>query len=331
VLAVLPFDPLSPDAAPRLGELPDPVPAAGEVLVAVDAAGVNRADLLQLRGGYPPPRGESAVPGLECCGRIVAVGPGVAPWREGDPVMALLGGGGHAPRVAVPAGQLMALPAELSPIEGGAVPEAGLTGWTNLVVEGELRARETVLVTGATGGMGSFAVQLARELGAHVLAVARRRERLERLRAFGIEDLGADDGGLPAWVRQSTGGRRADLVFDLAGGSLLPAHLGALRDGGRLVLIGLLAGRQVELDLGEVLQRRLRLIGSVLRARSREEKARLVAGFAGFALPRLAARRLQPVVDRVLPFEQVAEAYRCLASNEAGGKIVLAISPAATV
>nr|MDP9122735.1 zinc-binding dehydrogenase [Acidobacteriota bacterium] len=271
-------------------------------------------------------------------GRVVAVGEGAPAcgiagpsgssreWRPGDRVMALLAGGGHATRVAVPAAQLMALPEGLSFVSGAALPEAGLTGWTNLVVEGGLKAGETVLVTGATGGMGSFAVQLARELGARVIAAARNQERLSRLRDFGIEDLVLEGEGLADEVRQKTGGRGVDLVFDLTSSQHLGQHLAALRDGGRLVVVGLAGPPKVEVDLGAFLRRRLGLIGSVLRARSRAEKAQLVEGFAGFALPRLADGRLLPVVERVVPFEQAVQAYGLLAAGGAFGKIVLEMS-----
>jgi NADPH:quinone reductase-like Zn-dependent oxidoreductase len=177
MLAVLPTsDP--PDPLPRLGELPDPEPGLGEVLVAVRAAGLNRADLLQLRGLYPPPPGESAVPGLELAGEVVAVGEGVEGWAPGRRVMALVAGGGQGELAAVPGGQLMARPDGLSFAEGAAIPEAGLTAWTNLVVEGGLAAGETVVISGANGGVGTFTVQLAAALGARVLAAGRDLTRL---------------------------------------------------------------------------------------------------------------------------------------------------------
>ncbi len=181
MLAVLPWR-LEISGAIAVGEVPAPVPGAGEVLVRVAAAGLNRADLLQMRGQYPPPPGASSIPGLECAGVVDRLGEGVEGVRVGDRVMALLAGGGQAEWVAVPAGQLMPVPANLTLEEAAAIPEAALTAWTNLVVEGELRAGETVLVTGATSGIGTFAVQLIRELGGKVIAAARSAERLERLR-----------------------------------------------------------------------------------------------------------------------------------------------------
>jgi putative PIG3 family NAD(P)H quinone oxidoreductase len=322
--AILPADRDAPPI-PRLGDLPDPIPGPGEVLVAVEAAGVNHAELLQLRGQYPPPAGESPVPGLECSGVVLETEKG-SPWQAGARVMALVGGGAHATRVAIPAGQLMPLPDNLSFVEGAAIPEAGLTAWTNLVAEGEVKAGETVLVTGATGGMGSFTVQLARELGARVLAAGRNRERLELLRAFGVEEICVEGASLSRQIREATGGRGADLVLDFTGGPGFSSHLGAMADGGRLVLVGVVSGRQSDIDLGMVLSRRLRIAGSVLRPRPREEKARLTADFAAFALPRLRDGRLRPVVDRTFPLERAAEAYKALEKGGVFGKIILTMA-----
>jgi putative PIG3 family NAD(P)H quinone oxidoreductase len=320
VRAILPAERDSPN--PRLGDLPDPAIGPGEVLVAVKAAGLNHADLLQLRGQYPPPPDESKVPGMECAGVVVETEKG-SPWQPGARVMALVGGGAHATRAAIPAGQLMPLPDNLSFIEGAAIPEAGLTAWTNLVVEGGLAAGETVLITGATGGMGSFAVQLARELGARVLAAGRSRERLELLRGLGVEEICLEGADLAQQVREATGGRGADLAFDLTGGPEINSHLGALAERSRLVLVGLVSGRRAEVDLGLILSRRLRVLGSVLRPRPREEKARLTADFAAFALPRLRDGRLRPVVDRTFPLEQAAEAYKAFERGRVFGKVIL--------
>jgi len=320
VRAILPAERESP--IPRLGNLPDPAPGRGEVLVAVKAAGLNHADLMQLRGQYPPPPDESQVPGLECSGIVVEAEKG-SPWQPGARVMALVGGGAHATCAAIPAGQLMPLPDNLSFVEGAAIAEAGLTAWTNLVAEGGVQAGETVLITGATGGMGSFAVQLARELGGRVLAAGRNRERLELLRGLGVEEICLEGGNLARQVHEATGGRGADLVLDFTGGSEFNSHLGALAERGRLVLIGLMSGRKAEVELGLALSRRLRVIGSVLRPRPREEKARLTADFAAFALPRLRDGRLRPVVDRTFPLERAAEAYKALERGGVFGKIIL--------
>lgn len=315
------------DPEPRLVEVPEPGFSASEVLVAVRAAGLNRADLLQLRGHYPPPPGESAVPGLECAGVIEAVGSAVTGWAPGDRVMALLAGGGMGEKAAVPAGQLLPLPAGLTFEEGAAIPEAALTAWTNLVKEGGLEAGETVLISGANGGIGTFAVQLAQELGGRVLAAGRSLERLEPLRELGIDDLLLDgpgrDGGLAAAVRDRTGGEGADLALDLVGGEHFGERLAALRRRGRLVLVGVLAGSRAEVDLADVLRRRLTIRGSVLRARSREEKAELVAAFRSFADARLADGRLRPLVARSFPFSDVAGAYRAVQEGGTVGKVVV--------
>jgi NADPH:quinone reductase-like Zn-dependent oxidoreductase len=297
--------------------------------VAVEAAGLNHADLHQLRGQYPPPAGESEVPGLEISGVVLESEKG-SPWQAGARVMALVGGGAHATRAAIPTGQLMPLPDNLSFREGAAIPEAALTAWVNLVVEGGVQPGETVLVTGATGGMGSFTVQLVRELGARVLAAGRNPERLEMLRNLGIDEICLDGANLAGQVREATGGRGADLVIDYTAGPEIGNHLAALAERGRLVVVGMMGmtgttagGRKAEIDLGLILRRRLRLIGSVLRARPREEKARLTADFTAFALPRLRDGRLRPVVDRIFSLERAGEAYRALERGGAFGKIVL--------
>lgn len=314
------------EASPLLGERPEPAAARGEVVLAVRAAALNRADLLQLKGHYPPPAGESDVPGLEAAGEIAALGDGVAGWRVGQRAAALLAGGGQAERVAVPAGQLLPVPASWSDVEAAALPEAAITSWVNLVREGELRAGETVLVAGATSGVGTYAVQLASALGARVLAAGRDPDRLGELRALGADAtlrLGPD---LPAEARAATGGRGVDLVMDLVGGDHLPEHLAALAPRGRLVLVGLMAGSRATLDLGPVLQRRLTLRGSVLRSRGRDEKAALVAEFLAFAGERLARRELLPRLDRVFPFADAAAAYAYFESGRPFGKVVLAVS-----
>ncbi len=321
--AVLPYDPRQPASTPRIGELPDPVVGRDEVLIQVRATALNRADLLQLRGLYPPPPGESEVPGLECAGDVVAVGSSVEGWSVGDRVMALLAGGGQAERVACPAGQLMPIPPQLSYTDGAALPEAALTAWTNLVVEGHLENGKSVLITGATSGIGTFAVQLARCCGAEVVAAGRSLERLDLLRTLGATHCVVLADGMPEAVRNATEGRGADVAMDLVGGRWLPATLASLADGGRLILVGLMAGRRAELDLGEVLRRRLTLRGSVLRSRSRHEKRELVAGFRAFADERLADGSLMPVVDHVAPFDRIAAAYQHMADGSQLGKIVI--------
>jgi putative PIG3 family NAD(P)H quinone oxidoreductase len=313
------------DRLPSLVQLADPVPGPGEVLVRVRATALNRADLLQIRGQYPPPEGESAVPGLECAGEIEALGPETFGHREGDRVMALLAGGGHAEKVAVPIGQLMPIPAAMSFEEAAAVPEAALTSWTNLVAEAGLKRGESVLITAAVSGVGTFAVQLARELGARVFVAGRDLERLERLRPLGADVCLPLDDDLSKNVRAHNDGNGVEVIFDMAGGQGLAGRLHALRSQGRYVLIGTLAGRRSEIDLPDLLRRRLRLIGSVLRPRSRAEKSVLVADFYRFAAERLRDGRLRPIVHAVHPFERIAEAYAQLEQGGVFGKLVVAV------
>lgn len=325
MLAVLPDSHLQP----RLGELPDPRPEAGEVLVRIAASAINHADLLQLQGRYPAPPGESEVPGLECAGTIIELGEGVDDWQTGDRVMALLAGGGHGELAAVPAGQLMPVPENFDLTQAAALPEAALTGWTNLVTEGQLQRGETVLILGASSGMGTFAVQLARELGARTLAAGRNRHRLEPLLTLGADELillGEDFVEQVHRVTEAEGDAGVQLVLDLVGGEHLARALEVMATRGRLVLLGLLAGRRAELDLGLILRKRLHLVGSVLRGRSRAEKAELVASFRDFGLPRLADGRLKPTIDRVLPFSNIADAYAAMAGGGALGKIVVEMS-----
>lgn len=306
-----------------MGELPDPAPGPGELLLDVRAAGLNHADLLQLRGSYPPPPGESEVPGLECAGVVESVGVDTAGFEPGDRVMALLAGGAHGTQAIAPSGQVLPLPEGWSFAEGAALPEAAITAWTNLVNEGELQKGESVLITGATGGMGTMMVQLAHHLEARVLAAGRDLDRLEPLTELGADHLCVLDENLPHRVREILGGDGADLVIDLVGGEHLPRCLRVLRRQGRLVLVGLLAGSRTEVDLADVLRRRLRIRGSVLRARSREEKADLVAAFFAFAAPLLDDGRITPQVDRTFPFERIADAYEALRQGGVAGKVVV--------
>lgn len=312
---------------PQLGELPDPEPASGEVLVRVHASGLNRVDLLQIRGRYPVPEGEPEIPGLECSGVIEALGPGVAagaPWRVGDAAMALLGGGGHAERVAVQAGQLLPLPPAWTHEHGAALPEAAVTAWVNLVEEGRLQAGERVLISGVTGGVGSFACQLARELGAaQVIGTSRSRERLQVLREVGLEHGEVEDDRLPGRIRELTAGAGVDVILDFVGGDGFGRRLELLAPGGRLVLLGLMDGPRGPIDLSAILRRRLRVVGSLLRPRPRAEKARLVATFDAFSRDRLADGRLRPLLAGAFSAVEVAKAYDVLAEGGHIGKFVL--------
>lgn len=313
------------ESLPRLVDQPEPAFGDDEVLVEVRAAGVNRADLLQLRGLYPPPAGESEVPGLEASGLILQTGAGVSGWNPGDRVMALVAGGAQAQRVAVPAGQLMPLPRNWSFEEGAALPEAAITSWTNLVKEGRLEEGEWVLVSGATGGVGTYAVPLARALGAKVVATARDPRRIGRLAergaAYALPEVPDMRDRL---AKQGIDG--VDLVLELVGGRATAAHLAALNPGGRLALVGVVGGTKAEIDLGRLLRLRLRLVGSTLRSRSRAEKAELIAAFRQFAEPRFTRGELRPVVGQAFKLDDVARAYRAVAQGGITGKTVLTLS-----
>jgi len=301
----------------RYEELVDPEPAAGELLLEALAAGVNRADLLQRRGLYPPPPGASELLGLEVAGRVLRA---AGPYREGEVVMALLAGGGYATRVAVDARHALPVPDAVGLPAAGGVLEVWLTAYLNLSELGGLRAGERVLIHGGSGGVGTAAIQWARAEGAEVWTTA-SAPKLARLRELGATralDYRAED--FAAALREAGG---ADLILDCIGAKYLDQNLRALRADGRLVVIGLQGGAKAELDLGRLLTRRVRLIGSTLRALDAERKAGLIERFRARVLPGLAAGSLRPLVHRVLPLAEAAEAHRLLDSGEVFGKLIL--------
>ncbi|MDA2806491.1 NAD(P)H-quinone oxidoreductase [Nocardiopsis suaedae] len=319
------LEPGDPDVL-SWNEVPDPVPGPGEVLVDVAATAVNRADVNQRQGSYPPPPGASVYPGLECSGHIAALGPGTegAGWSVGDPVCALLAGGGYAERVAVPVGQLLPVPAGLGLVEAAALPEAAATVWSNVFMVGGLAAGQTLLVHGGASGIGTFAIQLARARGARVLVTAGGPEKAERCRKLGADaviDYRSED--FPSRVKEETGGAGADVVLDIMGASYLDPNLRSLNVGGRLVVIGLMGGRKAELDLGRMLVKRQSVHATTLRSRPVEEKAGIVAGVAEHVWPLVERGEVRPVVDRTLPLAQAAEAHRAMESGAHVGKIVL--------
>lgn len=310
----------------RAGERPDPRPGPGEVLVRVAAAGVNRADLLQREGRYPPPPGAPDWPGLEVSGVVAGHGPGAdaAAWPLGARVAALLPGGGYATLAVVPAALLLPVPDDVDLVDAAGLPEAVCTAWSNLVDAGRLRAGETVLVQGGSGGVGSVAVQLAAALGADVLATAGGPERAARCRDLGarvVVDHRTED--VAAAVRAATDGRGADVVLDVLGAGGLATNLAALATGGRLVVIGTQRGSRGELDLGLLMARRASVIGTTLRPRPLAEKARIVADVRAGAWPMLADGRLRPVVHARLPLDRAADAHRALEAGDVFGKLLL--------
>lgn len=305
-------------------EVPDPVPAAGEVLVEVAASAVNRADLLQRQGFYNPPVGSSPYPGLECSGRIVALGPGVAGWGVGDEVCALLVGGGYAERVAVPVGQLLPVPKGLSLVEAAALPEVACTVWSNVFQVAHLRPAETLLVHGGASGIGTMAIQLGKAVGAKVAVTAGSAAKLDR-----CAELGADIGinyreqDFVEALREATGGAGADVILDIMGAKYLPRNVEALAVNGRLVIIGLQGGVKGELDLGALLRKRAAVVATNLRGRPIAEKAAIVAAVREHVWPLVEAGVVRPVVHQVLPLTEAAAAHRVLEAGEQVGKVVL--------
>ena len=306
------------------GEVPAPEPGPGEVLVDVVASAVNRADLLQRQGFYPPPPGASDVLGLECSGRVAALGPGTQGWAVGDECVALLAGGGYAEQVAVPAGQLMRVPRGVDLVTAAALPEVACTVWSNVVLLARLLAGETLLVHGGGGGIGTFAVQAGVALGARVAVTAGSADKLERCRELGAEILvNYRDADFVDAVRVATGGRGADVVLDNMGAAYLARNVEVLAPGGRLVVIGLQGGARAELDLGLLMARRGSVSATTLRARPLEEKAAICAAVQSEAWPLVESGAIVPVVDRVLPMSDAAEAHRVVAASDHVGKVLL--------
>ncbi len=311
----------------RLGEAPDPKLAPGELRIQVAATALNRADVLQRRGLYPPPPGASPILGLECAGTVSEVAPDVEGWRVGERAMALLAGGGYAEQVAVSAGSAMRVPERLSLEEAAAVPEVFLTAFLNLFQLGGLPEGGSALVHGGGSGVGTAAIQLVKEAGARILVTAGSRDKCERCRVLGA-DVAVDyreEDFLEA-VRAATDARGVDVVLDSIGAPYLERNLKSLAVGGRLVLIGLMGGAKAELVLGILLARRLQILGSTLRSRPPRDKAEIVAAFEARFGPALREGRIRPVVDRVLPLAQASEAHRLLEASEHFGKIVLRVA-----
>ncbi|ARZ69131.1 NAD(P)H-quinone oxidoreductase [Streptomyces sp. HU2014] len=305
-------------------EVPDPVPGEGEVLVEVVAGAVNRADVMQRQGFYDPPPGASPYPGLECSGRITALGPGVAGWAVGDEVCALLAGGGYAEKVCVPAGQLLPVPDGMDLVTAAALPEVTATVWSNVFMVAHLRPGETLLVHGGGSGIGTMAVQLAKAVGARVAVTAGSQEKLERCRELGADiliDYRQQD--FVEELDKVTGGVGADVILDILGAKYLARNVAALAVNGRLVVIGLQGGRKAELDLGTLLTKRAAVLATSLRARPLQEKAAIVAAVREHVWPLIAGGRVRAVVDRTLPMRDAARAHRILEESSHVGKILL--------
>jgi putative PIG3 family NAD(P)H quinone oxidoreductase len=308
----------------HVAECPDPRAGEGEITVRVAAAGVNRADLLQRMGHYPPPPGASDILGLEVSGVVGSVGAGVVGVSEGDRVMALLEGGGYAELAAVRATQAVPVPASIDLIDAGGIPEVFITAHDALFTRARLQPGETVLIHGGGGGIGTAAIQLARRHGCRVLVTAGSAAKLAR-----CAELGADAGidysreDFVTRSRELTDGRGADVVLDIMGASYLGKNLEAVATDGRVVVIGMQGGAHAEIDLGVMMRRRVSLISTALRARPAAQKAAIVAAFAADVVPHLGAGVLRPVIDRVLPFDAAPEAHRLVEAGALVGKILL--------
>ncbi|WP_067485643.1 NAD(P)H-quinone oxidoreductase [Actinomadura hibisca] len=300
-------------------QVPDPEPRPGEVVVEVAASAVNRADVMQRMGFYPPPKGASDYPGLEVSGRVAALGDGVTGWSVGDEVCALLAGGGYAEKVAVPAGQLLPVPEGVDLVEAAGLPEVACTVWSNVFMLAELRAGEHFLVHGGGSGIGTMAIQLAHVLGARVSCTVGSDEKARR-----CLELGADEA---VNYREDDFVEHGpfDVVLDNMGAKYLARNVDALAAGGRLVVIGLQGGAKAELDLGKLLGKRASVHATSLRSRPLEEKAEIVASVREHVWPLFAAGKVRPVVDRTVPMEQAARAHRLLEDSGHVGKILLTV------
>jgi putative PIG3 family NAD(P)H quinone oxidoreductase len=321
--AIVITTPGGPDVL-RQEEVPDPSPGPGEVIVEVAAAGVNRADAMQREGMYPPPRGAPPYPGLECSGRIRALGPDVTGWQAGDEVCALLAGGGYAEQVAVPQGQLLPIPARVTLTEAAALPEAVCTVQATVFEQARLCPGETLLVHGGAGGIGTMAIQLAKAHGAVVACTAGTPAKLARCRELGADlAISYRDDDFTTAVRDFTGGRGADVILDIMGAPYLQRNLDALATGGRLMVISIRGGGRGEADLGLLMRKRASILASTLRARPIAEKAAIVAAARERAWPLIDSGQVAPVIERALPMADAAKAHRLLDDGSHVGKILL--------
>jgi putative PIG3 family NAD(P)H quinone oxidoreductase len=323
--AIVVTEPGDPDKL-ALRELPDPVPGEGQLLIDVRATALNRADLLQRRGLYPPPQGETDILGLECAGTVAAHGPGVDAPELGTRVMALLPGGGYAERVVVPARMAMAIPEGLDFSEAAAIPEAFLTAYEALFTLGRLEPGQWVLIHAAAGGVGSAAVQMAHEHGARVIATAGSDAKLARVAELGAEvTVNYRTRDFAQAVKEATQGRGAELVLDFVGGAYWDQHASCLAVAGRVVVIGVLGGASASVNFAQLLMRRHQILGLVMRSRPVTDKIAITRAFERSWLPRFATGRLRPIVDSVLPLADAAKAHERMEANLNVGKIVLEV------
>jgi tumor protein p53-inducible protein 3 len=308
----------------KLGEAPDPSPRDDELLIRVRCAGLNRADLMQRQGFYPPPPGASEILGLECAGEVLAAGPHAHGWKIGDRAMALLPGGGYAEKAIAHSGSAMKIPAALSYEEAAGIPEVYLTAFLNLFELAGVKPGDNVLIHGGGSGVGTASIQLLREFEARSIVTAGSDAKCEQCLKFGADlAINYKSGPFAPAVKTATSGRGADVILDSIGAAYLGQNLEALANGGRLVLIGLMSGIKAEIDLAAVLRRHLRIIGSTLRSRPAAEKAAIVSAFLARCGSALSAGRLRPPIYKVLPASEAPAAHRMMQASEHFGKIIL--------
>ncbi len=310
----------------QIGERPGPVPGPGEVLIKVTAAGVNRPDVLQRLGKYPPPPGASDIPGLEVAGHIADRGEGVVEWQAGDAVCALLSGGGYAEYCVAPQLQCLRPPAGLLLRAAAGLPETFFTVWTNVFERGRLQKGETILIHGGSSGIGTTAIQLAHAFGARVLATAGSEEKCDACRRLGAEvAVNYRTTDFVAALKEATNGRGVDLILDMVAGDYVARNLDLLAADGRLVQIAFLKTSKVELDLMQVMRRRLTITGSTLRPRSPEEKGQIARALEQHVWPLIEAGRVKPLIHAEFPLAQAADAHRMMEAGEHIGKIILIV------
>ncbi len=306
-----------------LGQRPAPAAGDGELLIRVAAAGVNRADCMQRRGQYPPPPGASDLLGLEVSGTVAALGSGATGWHVGDQVCALLAGGGYAEYCTAPAPQCLPVPAGIDLIDAAALPEVAMTVWTNVFERGGLSAGETLLVHGGSSGIGTMAIQLAREFGARVFVTAGSAEKCEACKALGAaRAFNYREVDFVEAVRDAAG-QGVDVILDMVGATYLQRNLSVLTLDGRLVIIALMSGARAEIDLSTVMRRRLVVTGTTLRARTVEQKGALAAAVRTHVWPLVEAGRVRPIIHRRLPLSEAADAHRIMESSLHIGKLLL--------
>lgn len=307
-------------------ERPVPAPEAGEILIAVAAAGVNRPDIVQRLGLYPPPPGASDLPGLEVAGTVAAVGEGVTPWKEGDAVCALISGGGYAEYATAPAAQVLPVPRGLDMIQAAGIPETFFTVWSNIFDRGHLAAGESILIHGGSSGIGTTAIQLAREFGATAYVTVGNAEKAAFCEKLGAaKAINYREQDFVEEIKSITGGAGVDVILDMIGGEYLPRNIRVLRPDGRLLQIALMGGAKGELDLGRVMTRRLTVTGSTLRPRPVETKGAIAVSLREHVWPLFETAKIGPIINQTFALAEASKAHELMESSSHIGKIILTV------